>query len=90
MRKPVTTKILLKSLVSTILEIFMCADINDFYYNTSMLDLEYMKPTLGMFTQEIVQQYNLKDPVTQTATPTWKLGRELRDSNRPGDYPATV
>ena len=59
----ITTKILLNSAVSTILELFMCADIHDFYYNTSMVDFEYMKLPLSMFPQEIVEQYNLKDRV---------------------------
>ena len=34
----ITTKILLNSVVSTILDMFMCADIHDFYYNTPMVD----------------------------------------------------
>ena len=56
----ITTKILLNSVVSTILAIFMCADIHDFYYNTPMVDFEYMKLPLSMSPKEIVHQYNLK------------------------------
>ena len=56
----VTTNILLNSVVSTILAMFMCADIRDFYYNTPMVYYEYMKLTISMFPQEIVHQYNLK------------------------------
>ena len=42
---------------------FMCADIHDFYYNTPMVDFEYMKLPLSMLPQDIVKQYNLKDLV---------------------------
>ena len=56
----ITTKILLNSFVSTILAMFMCADIHDFYYNTPMVDYEYMKLPISMFPQEIFKQYNLK------------------------------
>ena len=59
----ITTKILLNSVVSTILALFMYADIHNFYYNTPMVDFEYMKLPLSMFPQEIVEQYNLKDRV---------------------------
>ena len=34
----ITTKILLNSVVFTILALFMCANIYDFYYNTPMVD----------------------------------------------------
>ena len=34
----ITTKILINSVVSTILALFMCTDIHDFYYNTPMVD----------------------------------------------------
>ena len=50
------TKILLNSVVSTIMSLFMCADIHDFYYNTPMLDYEYMKLPLIMLPKEIVEQ----------------------------------
>ena len=33
----ITTKILLNSVFSTILALFVCADIHDFYYNTPMV-----------------------------------------------------
>ena len=59
----ITTKILLNSVVSTILDLFMCADIRDFYYYNPMLDFEYMKLPLSLFPQEIIDQYNLKDLV---------------------------
>ena len=60
---PITTKILLNSIVSTILALFVCADIHDFYYNTPMVDFEYMKLPLSLSPQEIIEQYNLKDHV---------------------------
>ena len=55
--------ILLNSLVSTILAMFMCADIHVFHYNNPMIYFEYMKPPLSMLPQEIVHHYNLKDIV---------------------------
>ena len=57
----ITINILLNSVVSIILAQFMCADIYDFYYNTPMVDFEYMKLPLSMFPQEIIEQYNLEN-----------------------------
>ena len=34
----ITTNILINRVVSTILDLFVCADIHDFYYNTPMVD----------------------------------------------------
>ena len=45
------TKILLNSIVSTLLAMFMCADLHYFYYNTLMVDFKYMKPPLSIFPQ---------------------------------------
>ena len=59
----ITTKILLYSVVPTILALCMCADIHYLYYNIPMVDFEYMKLPLSMFAQEIIDQYNLKYPV---------------------------
>ena len=59
----ITTKILLNSVVYTILALFMCTDIHDLYYNTPTVDFEYRKLPLCMFSQEIVEQYNLKECV---------------------------
>ena len=47
-------------MVETILAMFMCADIHDFYYSTPMVDFEYMKLPLSMFPQDIIYQDNLK------------------------------
>ena len=60
----ITTKILLNSFFSTILAMFMCTDIHNFYYNTPMVYFEYMKLHLSMFLQEIIEQYNLKDCIS--------------------------
>ena len=59
----ITTKILLNSVVCTILALFICADIHNFYYSTPIVDLDYMKLPLSIFPQEIVEQYNPKDRV---------------------------
>ena len=40
----ITTNILLNSVVSTILAMFMFTYIHNFYYDTPMVDFEYMKP----------------------------------------------
>ena len=45
----IKTRILLNSVVSTILALFMCVDIHDFYYNTPMVHFEYIKLPLRMF-----------------------------------------
>ena len=58
-----TTKIPLNSVVSNLLAMFMCKDINDFYYNTPMVDFEYIKLPLSMFPQDIINQYKPKDLV---------------------------
>ena len=50
----ITTKIILNSVFSTILALLMCADIHDFFYNTPMVDFEYMKLPLSMFPQEMI------------------------------------
>ena len=50
-------------MVFTILALFVCADIKNFYYNTPMVNFEYMKLPLSMSPQEIIDQYNLKDLV---------------------------
>ena len=42
----------------------MYADIHYFYYNTPVVDFEYMKLPLSMFPQEIVEKYNLKDRIS--------------------------
>ena len=46
-----TTKILINSVLSTILSIFMSADMHDLYYNTPMVYFEYRKPPLRIFPQ---------------------------------------
>ena len=47
----ITTKILLNSVVSTVLAMFMCVDITGFYYNTPMVDFEYIRLHLSIFPQ---------------------------------------
>ena len=45
------TNILLNSVVSTVLEMFMCANIHGFYYNTPMVEFEYTNLPLRMSLQ---------------------------------------
>ena len=80
----ITTKILLNSVVSTILALFMCADIHDFYYNTPMVDFEYMKLPLSMFPQEIVEQYNLKDCVAADGYVYMEIRKGMPSINQAG------
>ena len=46
-----TAKIILNSVVSTVLAMFMCTYIHYFYYNTPMVDFKYMKAPLRIFPQ---------------------------------------
>ena len=86
----ITTKILLNSVVSTILAMFMCAYIHDFYYNTTMVDFEYMEPPISMSPQEILKQYNLKYLVAVDGYVYMDIRKGIWDSNGPGEYSATV
>ena len=56
----ITTKVLLKIVVSIILSRYMCADIHNFYYKKPMDNFEYMKLLLSIYPQKTVQQYNLE------------------------------
>ena len=80
----ITTNILLNSVVSTILALFMCADIHDFYYNTPMVEFEYMKLPLSMFPQEIVEQYNLKDRLAADGCIYMEIIKEMPVINQAG------
>ena len=42
----------------------MCADIKDVYLNTEMTRFEYMKAKVEIIPEEIMEQYNLKDVVS--------------------------
>ena len=77
-------------MVSTILAMFICADIHDFYYNTPMVDFEYMKLSLSMFPQVIVQQYNLKDILSADGYVYMEIRKVMPGLKQVGDYPATV
>ena len=44
----ITTKVLLKGVVSAIIEKLMCSNIHDFYYNTPMENFDYMKLPLSI------------------------------------------
>ena len=54
-----TVKILLNSVVSTPNAIFSTADIKDFFYGTLLPEPEYMKLSLAIIPQEIIDHYNL-------------------------------
>jgi hypothetical protein len=54
-----TAKILFNSVISTDDARFMCADMKDFYLNTPMARYEYMRLSILIIPQEIIDQYNL-------------------------------
>ena len=56
-----TAKCLINSILSTEDSKGLCADVKDFYLNTTMEIYEYMKLRLETIPSEIVQQYGLND-----------------------------
>ena len=59
----ITAKLIFNSVLSTKNVKFMCADISNFYLNNPMNRYEYMKLTLDIIPEEIIQQYNLRNLV---------------------------
>ena len=80
----ITTKILLKNVVSTIPALFICVDIHNFYYNTPMIDFEYMKLPLSMFPQETIDQYNMKDPAAADGYVYMEIIKSMPGLNQAG------
>jgi hypothetical protein len=56
-----TFKILINSTLSTKEAAMMMMDINNYYLDTPLPRLEYMKILLSRFPEEIIQKYNLND-----------------------------
>ena len=56
-----TAKLVFKRVLSTKSEKFMCAEITNFYLNNPMNIYEYMKLSLDVMPEEIIQQYNLRN-----------------------------
>jgi hypothetical protein len=56
-----TSKYLWNSVVSTYEAMYMCADVNNFYLNTLLDRPEYMRLSLNIILQEIIDKYNLLD-----------------------------
>ena len=59
-----TTNIHLNSLISTSNAKFVTADIENFYLNNILPDSEWMKLHISIIPNEIIQQYNLHDIVS--------------------------
>ena len=59
-----TVKCLINSVLSTENSKVLCADIKDFYLNTTMKRYEYMKLRLEIIPDKIIQQYSLNDIAT--------------------------
>ena len=57
----ITSKLVFNSVLSTKNTKFICADMANFYLNNSMNRYEYMKLPLDIITEEIIQQYNLRN-----------------------------
>ena len=55
-----TLKLLLNSVISTSLSIFLTLDIKIYYNNTPMSRYEYMRIPLGLIPEKIVAQYDLR------------------------------
>jgi hypothetical protein len=55
------SKYLWNSVVSTDEAMYMCADIYNFYLNTLLDRLEYMRLAFNIIPQEIIDKYNLLD-----------------------------
>ena len=53
----ITIKVLIKSVVFTILALFVCANIHNFYYNTPLVDFDNMKLH---FSISLKKYYNSK------------------------------
>jgi hypothetical protein len=56
-----TSECLWNSVVSTNEAMYMCADVNTFYLNTLLDHPEYMRLTLNIIPQEIIDKKNLLD-----------------------------
>ena len=55
----ITDKLVLNSLLSTKKSKFVCADMANFYLSNPMNRYEYMKLSLDIIQEEIIQKYNL-------------------------------
>ena len=57
----ITAKLIFNSVLSTKNAKLMCADIANFYLNNPMNRYEYMKLSLEIISEKIIQQYNLRN-----------------------------
>jgi hypothetical protein len=55
-----TVKLLLNSVISTSNAKFMTLDLKDFYLVTPMICYEYFRMKLELFSQDIIDEYDLK------------------------------
>ena len=54
-----TLKLLLNSVISKLNSRFMTMDINIYYYGTPMARYEYMRISMDLIPDEVINQYNL-------------------------------
>ena len=71
-----TTKLLLNIVVSTSGESIITCDIKYFYLNTLMLWYKYMRITIEIITQEIINTYNLL-PLVNNEHVLFKIRKEI-------------
>ena len=71
-----TTKLLLNIVVSTSGENIITCDIKYFYLITLMLWYKYMRITIEIITQEIINTYNLL-PLVNNEHVLFKIGKEI-------------
>ena len=81
----ITNKIPLNTVVSNIMAMFMCADIQNFYYNTPIVGFEYIKIPLRIFPQEFVYLYNRKDLVAADGYVYMDTRKGMPGLKKPGD-----
>ena len=54
-----TSKVMWNSVISTPNARYMCVDVKNFYLNTTLDRYEYMRMLIKLFSQELIDMYNL-------------------------------
>jgi len=72
-----TVKLLLNSIISTTNAKFMTLDIKDFYLMTPMKRYEYFRMKLDLFSQDIIDEYDLMSKVDQNGNVHCEVRRDM-------------
>ena len=70
-------KIILNSVISTKGAKFMMIDLKDFYLNTPMKRSEYMRLKMNDITEEIIEQYKLREIATSEGYVYMEITKEM-------------